>query len=142
MSGIFGAKSHRRKPSINITPLIDVMFLLLIFFMVSSTFREYMGIDIELPQAESATEQQQSPHEVAVDQHGHYYLDQERMELHAIKDALQSILESDPEAAIVLRADEQANVQQFVAILDLTRKIGAQRLIIPTQLPFDLSDEE
>ncbi len=142
MSGIFGAKTHRRKPSINITPLIDVMFLLLIFFMVSSTFREYMGIDIELPKAESATEQQQAPNEIAVDQHGNYFLDQERMELLELEDALRSLLETDPEAAIVLRADEQASFQQVVMVLDLTRKIGTHRLIIPTQFPYELPSQE
>ncbi len=135
MSGIFGAHNKRKKPSINITPLIDVMFLLLIFFMVSSTFREHLGIDIELPRAESATEQQQGPHEVLVDATGQYYLDQEAMDLPELETALRALLEADPEAAIVLRSDEGATFQQGVAVLDLTRKIGGHRLIIPTRLP-------
>ena len=74
MDGAFGARKSRKKPAINITPLIDVMFLLIIFFMVSSTFREQLGIDISLPLAETATEQERSPYEIAVRADGTLYL--------------------------------------------------------------------
>ena len=58
MSGPFGTNPPRRRPLINITPLIDVMFLLLIFFMVSSTFRSEFGIDVALPTAQTAAAQE------------------------------------------------------------------------------------
>ena len=67
MSGTFNRPKHPRRPSINITSLIDVMFLLLIFFMVSSTFREDTGVDIRLPEAETASQQPMGAHEIVVD---------------------------------------------------------------------------
>ena len=73
MHGPFGSWRRKRRPNINITPLIDVMFLLLIFFMVSSTFRERLGIDIALPEAQSAREQELEPHEITVGPEGELF---------------------------------------------------------------------
>ena len=73
MDSPFGIRRHRRKPSINITSLIDVMFLLLIFLMVSTTFRHQLGIDVDLPEAGTASAQEMRPHEIVVTRNGEYY---------------------------------------------------------------------
>ena len=66
MPAAFNSPKQRRKPVINVTPLIDVLFLLLIFFMVSSTFRDDLAIDITLPKAQSATVQDVTAKEIAI----------------------------------------------------------------------------
>jgi biopolymer transport protein ExbD len=133
MQGPFNSSASKRKPVINITSLIDVMFLLLIFFMVSSTFKEKdYAIDITLPKAESATEQIVKVHEITVDSGGILYLDNETMEEAGLREALLALKQSDPTAAVVLRADESADFGRVVRAIDIARNAGIVNLVIPT----------
>lgn len=133
MSKAFGAPQKRRKPTINITSLIDVMFLLLIFFMVSSTFKkEDEAIDITLPHAGSSTSQVLDYHEVQVDLQGGMFVNGEPVDGTALKNQLKSILAEDPEAKIILRADAEADWQPIVEVMDIAREVGVRNLVIPT----------
>lgn len=133
MSHAFGAPPKRRKPTINITSLIDVMFLLLIFFMVSSTFKkEEEAIDITLPQAGSSEAQALEYQEVVVDKQGRLFINGGQVDGAALKEHLKTILAEDPEAHIVLRADASSDWQPIVQVMDIAREVGVRNLIIPT----------
>lgn len=132
MEGPFGIR-RRNRPAINITPLIDVMFLLLIFFMVSSTFREYLGIDIALPRAATATEHAKTPWEISVKADGTVYFAGRPATRRELRAELAALLEDDPEASLVLRADEGTPFQDVITVIDIVRDVGGARLIIPTR---------
>ena len=132
MQGPFGIWRRRRRPNINITPLIDVMFLLLIFFMVSSTFRERLGIDITLPESETATEQETGRHEISVGRDGRLFFDGARVTRVELRGGLVELLAREPAAEIVLRADKDAAFQHVVAAMDIARDVGGAKLVIPT----------
>ncbi len=132
MNGPFNATRHRRRPTINITSLIDVMFLLLIFFMVSSTFRQDSAIDITLPQAESATATELTSYEVTVDATGQAYLAGEAVDEERLRAELTAILRGDASAPIVLRADEGADFGKVLRVIDIARSLNAANLVIPT----------
>lgn len=132
MSGAFNSPVHKRRPSINITPLIDVMFLLLIFFMVSSTFKEHPAIDITLPHAGTAIGRDVSFHEIVVDDQGQLYFAGETVTLAQLRERLQAVIELDEGAELVLRADRAAKFGRVVAAMDIAREVGGERLIIPT----------
>jgi biopolymer transport protein ExbD len=138
MSQPFGNTRERRKPGINITPLIDVLFLLLIFFMVSSTFKDDMAIDISLPQAGTASNQDITPLEIAVDRSGAWFLAGNPVDEARLRAGLQQALQADPKATFVLRADEAADFGRVVRAIDIARDVGGERLIIPTA-PLDAS---
>lgn len=137
MSGAFNAPRLKRRPSINITPLIDVMFLLLIFFMVSSTFREQVGIEITLPGAETATAQEVEAYEIIVDRDGQIYFGDEPVDDAGLRSALARVLKEEPAARLVLRADREADFGRALRAMDIARDVGGERLIIPTA-PIDL----
>lgn len=132
MTGPFDTARHRRRPSINITSLIDVMFLLLIFFMVSSTFKQDSAIDITLPQAESATARELTTHEITVDAAGQAYLGGEPVDEAKLRADLEAILRADPNAPLVLRADEGADFGKVLRVIDIARSLHAANLVIPT----------
>ena len=134
MAGAFNSPQHKRKPSINITPLIDVMFLLLIFFMVSSTFREDLAIDITLPKAESAAIQDITAKEIVVDRAGVAYFEGRAVSEQELREALAAVLADDPGAALVLRADGQADFGRVLRVIDIARDLKVENLIIPTDL--------
>lgn len=134
MAGIFNSPQHKRKPSVNVTPLIDVLFLLLIFFMVSSTFREDLAIDITLPAAESAVNQDVTAKEIAVDRAGIFYFEGRSVSEQELRRALRSVLEDDPRATLVLRADDRADFGRVLRVIDIARDLNVDNLIIPTDL--------
>ena len=138
MSSAFNTRRHRKRPSVNITSLIDVMFLLLIFFMVSSTFRHEFGVDVTLPEARTAVETEASSHEIVVTEGGAFFLGQREVTDEGLRSALSGLIVKDPEAKLVLRADAKADFGRVVRAMDIAREVGGSRLVIPTQnLPRD-----
>lgn len=133
MSGAFGTRRQRRRPFINITSLVDVMFILLLFLMVSTTFRQQVGIDIRVPRADTGAEQDAGSHEIAVTRDGAYYFGEDRVDEEGLRDRLAAVLKADPEATLVLRADEHADFGKAVRAIDIARELGGQKLVIPTQ---------
>jgi len=137
MSSAFNAKRRRRKPAINITSLIDVMFLLLIFFMVSSTFRHQLGIDVELPEAETAAMQEMRHREIVVTRNGDYYFGQQLVDENGLRQAIGRLLDAEPEAALILRADQRADFGSVIRAIDIAREVGGTRLVVPTEYRYD-----
>ena len=131
MSGAFNAKRPRRRPTINITSLIDVMFLLLIFFMVSSTFREQLGIDVSLPRAATGEPTEHASHEIVVTAQGDYYFGQQAVDEGGLRASLVQLLEEEPEAELFLRADEKADFGKVIRAFDIAREVGGTKLVIP-----------
>lgn len=134
MNNAFGRPRKSRRPNINITSLIDVMFLLLIFFMVSSVFRNETGIDITLPSASTATEQQEAPYEILIEATGDItFRDTSGISLEELESRIRALLKEEPGARMSLRADGKADIERFVAVIDLARRVGGEQLIIRTE---------
>ena len=135
MNKAFGRTRERRKPVINITSLIDVMFLLLIFFMVSSVFRDSVGLDITLPAAATAESVQEvEPHKVVITSDGTITLgDQTGLTREELEVALRDLIAKDPEARLALTADAKAYHEDTIAVIDIAKKVGCEKLILHTQ---------
>lgn len=127
----------RRSVQLDITPLVDGVFLLLIFFAVTTTFSATSGIPLNLPMAEKrapAREEQQVT--VSIDKDGHYYLNDGMVAEGGLKDALLNAVKGDPNRLIVVQADEQAHHGHVVRLLDVASTLGLWRLAIATR-PLD-----
>lgn len=135
MDGAFGTSRAKRRMLINITPLIDVMFLLLIFFMVSSTFRETMGIDIALPASDSAEEQEVADLRIYLDSDGKIMLDgvETALSLEELSARVEDFLATHPEGWVLLDADADAKAQRVVDVFDGVRKVGGEGVILSTK---------
>ena len=133
MSQVFGATGKRRKPTINITSLIDVMFLLLIFFMVSSTFKEEeQAIEVTLPQAGTGATQELEYQEVMVTAEGTYLFQGEIVDASGLRSGIAELMAGDPNAIVELRADQAADWQPVVSAIDILRQSGVKSMSIPT----------
>ena len=133
LSGAFNTRRARRRPAINITSLIDVMFLLVIFLLVSTTFKGSHGIDIRLPAASTAEAQQPEPLELLIEQNGGYRISGEVLTAEQLRPRLEQLLHDYPDASLVLRADEAADFGAVVKAMDIARSTGIQRLVVPTR---------
>ena len=124
------------EPDINITSLIDVVFLLLIFFMVTTTFEQQSRIHINLPQASAEPEKQESePLEIIVDAQGRYFIGDRQVvnsEVDTLKAAVRKALGSRKEVPVTVRADARATNQAVVTVLDAVSQLGLTHISLAT----------
>lgn len=123
---------------INLTPLIDVVFLLLIFFMVSTTFNRDSELSIELPAA-TAEAQERRPEsiEVAIDAQGRFYVDGRPLlngQAKTLRQALASAAGEHQSPPVIISADAKTPHQAVVQIMDAARELGFVRLTFATRL--------
>ena len=123
---------------INLTPLIDVVFLLLIFFMVSTTFDRDSELSIELPAASADARQKQIDSiEVAIDAKGRFYVNGRQLlntQPRTLRQALQTAAGDNDSPPIVISADAMTPHQAVVQIMDAARELGFVRLTFATRL--------
>ncbi len=127
--------------SVNLTPLIDVVFLLLIFFMVSTTFDTTSEIKVELPQASPEQRAQQVESlSIVIDPRGHYYLNGKRLKNQSadlLLLELHRVVGNNKELPVVIKSDANSPVQSMVTALDVVGRMGLQRLSIATTKPVE-----
>lgn len=121
---------------VDITPLIDVVFLLLIFFMVSTTFEKQAKLKIALPEATSQAQPQDTQSVViAIDASGHYHINDRQLvntQKETLKLALQKTLGDRKDTSLILRADARTPHQAVVNAMDVAAQLGLTRLSIAT----------
>jgi len=125
---------RKQKVLINITPLIDVLFLLLIFFMVSSTFLEQPGIKLELPQAQSAVVVEQKDYVLFVDKESNMFLNDKAIRMQDLEAKIKEALPKMKDMALVLNADQEVSHGFVVRVMDIAKRSGVKKLIIGTKL--------
>ncbi|NIM02329.1 MAG: biopolymer transporter ExbD [Acidobacteria bacterium] len=123
-------RSSSAPVAINIAPLVDVVFLLVIFFAVSTTFLETAGLELTLPTSSSTAERAPKEITVEVSKDESVYLEGERVEEGTLATRLQEQLEERDDKLVLLRADEQTPHGTVVRIMDLARAAGATGLTI------------
>lgn len=118
----------KRKASllIDLSPLIDVVFLLLIFFMVSTRFKDDHGLDLNLPQSESQQEKASESIVILVDQEGKIHLESAQVPLEELKGALEGRLADAEEKMVVLKVDKQVSHGLVVSVMDAAKTAGAE----------------
>ncbi|MFH1681943.1 MAG: biopolymer transporter ExbD [Candidatus Eisenbacteria bacterium] len=137
----FGSE-RKRAPLVNVTSLIDALFLLLIFFMVSSTFRDLPGIPLDLPEARTGEATRSSGVEVQIDSGGAVRIEGRIVGEGEIAERLASALGAASSRDLVLRADRGVPYGKVVHVMDLARSLRVSRLIVATEnLPPDRGDD-
>ena len=124
----------RPKPTglfLDLAPLIDMVFLLLIFFMISSRFFRPV-IDLELPQAKAQSQADQTAIIITIDQKGLIFLDNKAVPLEKLASKAKEIMKKKDRSDIILQADKQVPFQLFVKTMEQLRKGGAATLNIET----------
>jgi biopolymer transport protein ExbD len=124
-----------KKIGLNITPLIDVLFILIIFFTVSSTFLEQPGIELKLPDAESSQTHTAQKVIIYVDKNEDIYLNDEPVNVNILVEYVQAKLAEQKDKSVVLRADAEVDHGLIISIMDLLRKKGIYKIIISTEKP-------
>ena len=140
------SRSFQEEVTINLTPLIDIVFLLLIFFMVSTTFSKESQLRIRLPDASPDSEVEQRPLRLVVaitksgdysirgpnESTGHHLLSRERS---VLAEAMAKGAQGTDELVVVIRAARKTPHEAVVRVMDVARKLGLVRITFATQKP-------
>jgi biopolymer transport protein ExbD len=129
---------HRtEEPTVDLTPLIDVVFLLLIFFMVSTTFEHQAFLKVDLPEASAVEDRRDLPEflELVIDSAGRMYLNDMRLvdsEEQTIRAAIEAAVGDDRSLPLILRADRLTPHHHVVTAMDVAAQLGFHNLSIAT----------
>lgn len=133
-------RQPREDDSVNLTPLIDVVFLLLIFFMVSTTFTKETHLKIDLPEAEGepSEEAARAPIDIVITAEGAYSVNGRSLvnsKIATLKSALEKVSEGDSQLPLTITADAQAPHESVVRAMDAAGQLGFVHLSITTRRP-------
>ncbi len=117
---------------LDMAPLIDVVFLLLVFFMLTSTFLVPEAIELELPTSKTASNSEQLPIVISSDASGQLRLNGEAVDLAKLAETLRPLLENEPEQGITLRSDRQTPLSRLLKIMDEIRAAGGRNIALAT----------
>ncbi|MBL7179075.1 MAG: biopolymer transporter ExbD [Desulfobacterales bacterium] len=129
-------KRSRYAVQVPLTALIDIVFLLLIYFLLTTNFMVDEGIKIKLPQAKAAAPQTEETITVYVDQQGRAFLGTEELPSARLFERLKAKLGSQENKLVVVRADREAILNKVVKVMDIAKAAGAQKLCLATEKDF------
>lgn len=129
---------HRENPEINLIPLIDVLLVILIFLMVTTTYARFSELQINLPQAEGETAKEQPAKiEVNIDTAGNYAVNNAKLPAAGVEqlaEALTRAANGAKEPVVVISADGGASHQSVIRVMDAARRVGYGRVTFVTQV--------
>lgn len=130
-------KPRREEPAVNVTSLIDVVLLLVIFFAVTTTFTHQTALHVDLPEANAKPEEQKElPITVTIDAQGNYYVDQQQVintQIATLRRAIMLAAGQRTSPPLVISADAKTPHQAVVGAMDAARQLGIVRLSIATR---------
>lgn len=113
--------------------LTDIVFLLLIFFLLSSSFVFQPGIKVQLPKAETGEQQSDRSVVVTLTEQGAIFLNTERVDVPQLGPKLAALLSQSSDRVVVIKADRTVTLQQTVQVIDIAKAVGATRFMIATR---------
>ena len=120
---------------IDLTPMLDVIFIMLIFFIVTTTFVRESGVKINRPAAKTAVKQDQANILVAITPEGEIWIDKQRVDVRSLRSMIQKLKAENPEAAVIIQADRDARAGLMVQAMDQARLAGVRDVSVAATQP-------
>ena len=124
------SKQESAAESVNMTPLIDMVFILLIFFLVTASFTKESGIDVDRPTAQTAVREEQGSLIIGVSKNGEIWVDNQQIEMRSVRAHVEHIHAQNPEGTVIILADRTAMTGTTVEVLDQVRLAGVTNVSI------------
>lgn len=128
-------RRNRSLVDINMAPMIDMVFLLLIFFLVTTSFVKETGIDVSRPTAATAATREKATILIGIDADNRVFLDRREIDVRAVRANIERALAENPEGSVVVVADKASATGTAVEVMDGCRLAGAQNVSLAAKLP-------
>jgi len=123
----------KKKILLNITPLVDVLLILIVFFAITSTFLEQPGIKLQLPKAASSDLQKIEKAVLIISKNSELFFRDKNISLDELPGILEVAMETSLDKSLIISADEKVEHGLVVSIMDLARQNGVEKLVISTE---------
>jgi len=115
---------------INITPMLDVVFIMLIFFIVTATFVKETGIDVNKPEAPTAEVKSRANILIAISDNNEIWIDRRRVDPRAVRANIERLHAENPKGSVVIQADKKSYNETLVQVMDAARQAGVYNVSI------------
>ncbi len=119
---------------INLTPMLDVVFIMLIFFIVTASFIKESGIDINRPEAATAERKERGNILVAISDTGQIWIDRRQVDIRAVRANIERLHAENPQGAVVIQADPDSKHGLLVQVMDAARLAGVANVSIAAEI--------
>ncbi|MDN4503663.1 biopolymer transporter ExbD [Alteromonadaceae bacterium BrNp21-10] len=127
------ARKHRaeeEEASIDMTPMLDIVFIMLIFFIVTTSFVKEAGIEVNKPKAQQATKQKSANIFIAINEHGDIWMDKREVDVERVRANLERMLAEQPTDVVILQADVKTEHGVVVEVMDQIKAAGIDRISV------------
>jgi len=128
-------KARRKGVEPNMAPLIDMVFILLIFFLVTTSFVRETGVDINRPTAATAVSKKKANILIGITKNGRIFMDKREIDIRAVRANIERALAENPEGAVVIAADKESRTGMAIKVLDACKLAGAKDVSLAAALP-------
>ena len=128
-------RKKRKEAAIDVSPMMDMVFILLIFFVVTSTFTRETGVRVTKPQAQSASQLEKENILIAITREGSIHVNERQVDLAGLRDVLADVLSKNPDREAVLIADKAAMTGSLVQVIDACTLAGVKKVSIAALNP-------
>ena len=123
-------KAEKSGTELNIAPLIDMIFILLIFFLVTTSFTRETGVEVNRPSATTAKEMEKGSLLIAVTQEGSVYIHNRIVDLMELRAIVEKAMKENPEKPVVILADKASMTGRMIAVMDTCTLAGAKQVAV------------
>jgi biopolymer transport protein ExbD len=118
------AGGDEEETEINLTPMLDVVFIMLIFFIVTASFVKEAGIDVDRPDAATAVSKQNASILIAISPKNEIWIDRRKVNAQGVRAHIERLRAENPEGAVVIQADKDSHAETLLAVMDAARETG------------------
>jgi biopolymer transport protein ExbD len=115
---------------VNLTPMLDVVFIMLIFFIVTASFVKEAGIDVNRPAAATAERKEKGNILVAISENNQIWIDRRQVDPRALRANIERMHAENPSGAVVIQADQESKNKLLVQVMDAARMVGVKNVSI------------
>ena len=126
-------KRIREESNLGLTPMLDIVFIMLIFFIVTTSFIKESGIEVNRPNAETAERDQKGNILVAISENNEIFIDRRKVDLRAIRPNIIRLKAENPEGSVIIQADKASQTGLLVEAMDQIRLAGVQEISIAAE---------
>lgn len=116
---------EEEQENIDLTPMLDVVFIMLIFFIVTASFVKESGIDVNRPEAATAVKKERASILVAISDKGEIWINKRQVDVRAVQANIERLKAENPQGSVVIQADKKATTETLIKVMDASRAAGA-----------------
>ncbi|MDO3381006.1 ExbD/TolR family protein [Gilvimarinus algae] len=118
--------------AIDLTPMLDVVFIMLIFFIVTATFIKETGVEVTRPEATTADEKKNASILIAITDNDEIWIDKNQVDPRGVRAQIERLLAENPNGTVVIQADAEANVKLLAEVADTARQLSVSNVAVST----------